>query len=169
MRILGIDPGATTGWCVYDSEAQKVLCVGEMACTPGRIQPIEYPTARQEVDVVAIESFEEARANIYREVVQAAIIEGRIRQDLSSRCIAPVHAMPRMEVKKILTAAMHGEIHVQKDKDVWQALLQLHGGDQSAKKGGPLYGVKSHARAALAVAVAWALRQDSCCFKQNVR
>jgi hypothetical protein len=35
---------------------------------------------------------------------------------------------------------------------VWAALLHLHGGEMAAKKGGPLYGVKAHARAALAVA-----------------
>lgn len=48
---------------------------------------------------------------------------------------------------------------VRDDKTSWQALQVLHGGDKAAKKGGPLHGVKSHQRAALAAVIAWAFKE----------
>jgi len=46
-----------------------------------------------------------------------------------------------------------------KDAHIWQAIVDRYGGKESAignkKKPGPLYGVKSHARAALAVGLCW--------------
>ena len=61
---------------------------------------------------------------------------------------------PMMECKKALTEATHREIVVRNDASAWAALLMLHGGEQAAKKGGPLHGCKSHQRAALAAVVA---------------
>jgi hypothetical protein len=76
--------------------------------------------------------------------------------------------MTRIEVKKILSAATHGEIIVRNDSTAWAALKLLHG-DGCDKKprrkkgqivdpGGCIGNVKSHERAALAVAVAWWLK-----------
>jgi len=46
-----------------------------------------------------------------------------------------------------------------RDKHLWHAILEMHGGESAAKKGGPLYGVKSHARSALALALALRMQQ----------
>lgn len=46
-----------------------------------------------------------------------------------------------------------------KDAHIWQAIVDRYGGKESAigskKKPGPLHGVKSHARAALALGLCW--------------
>jgi hypothetical protein len=46
-----------------------------------------------------------------------------------------------------------------KDTNIWQAIIDRYGGKESSvgnkKKPGPLYGVKSHARAALALGITW--------------
>jgi hypothetical protein len=41
------------------------------------------------------------------------------------------------------------------DSIMWQSILERFGGPSAAKKGGPLMGIKGHARSALALAVAY--------------
>jgi predicted secreted protein len=66
--------------------------------------------------------------------------------------------LTRREVKLALSEATQRDVVVTDDATAWAALKLLHG-DLCDKKGGALHGVKAHERAALAVAVAFALRQ----------
>jgi len=70
---------------------------------------------------------------------------------------ANVHRMPRREVKLALCGSPRA-----KDANIRQAILDIYGGKEAAvgnkKSPGPLYAVKSHAWAALAVGLTY-LRQ----------
>lgn len=144
--ILGIDPGATTGWCLYNLAGRFVVSHGMF---PGCEVSDELPRF---VDRIVIEEIVPHGAS-YPQVVEAAWTGGEIRGFLRGQGMV-VEKMPRMVVRKALQDAVHGTIRVVNDKTVWAALLALHGGDSAKKKGGSLYGVKAHERAALAVCVA---------------
>ena len=150
MIVLGIDPGATTGWVVYDTNTRGVTARGEFA---------GYGTvmlcAHQQLDVVALERLVPHGAS-YPQVVEAAYVAGRIVGQFQVH----VRELTRADVRRILQDATHGAVKVRDDKSVWSALLLIHGGESAGEKGGALYGVKSHERAALAVAVAWAIKNE---------
>jgi hypothetical protein len=149
MNILGLDPGQTSGWCLYDATERRVLDAGTFPdfqlaciCTSDTVAVIERPRA-----------YGPTRP----QVVECAYIAGRLFAGIKS-VVPDAHEMDRREVKQILTAAVQRDVVVTDDASAWAALKLLHGPDCD-KRGGPLHGVKSHARAALAVAVAFALRE----------
>ena len=150
MNIVALDPGATTGYVVYDTKARRVVARGEFhghdtVCLWSAIP----------LHVVAVERLVPHGAS-YPQVVEAAYIAGRIVGQIQ----LVVHEMKRTEVRGILQEATHGAVKVKDDKSVWAALLELHGGESAGERGGLLHGVRSHERAALAVAVAFVLRQQ---------
>lgn len=146
MLILGIDPGATTGWCAYDAVRRSAVASG---CFPRDEVPHGWPP-----DIVVIER-PVAHGPTRPEVVECARIEGMLFERFSG--VKPTHELTRLQVRQRLQAALHGTIRVFNDSTVWAAVVQLHGGAAAAKIAFPK--VKSHARAALAVAVAWTLPQ----------
>jgi hypothetical protein len=159
MIVLGVDPGQTTGWCRYDSEARRVIAAGEF---PDSTASADCLDAIHAADTIVFESFREPRGNIYPQTVVAAIYEGELAQTVRHlRGPNAFFCMSRHDVKRILTDAVLREPVCKDDATVWRALLHLHGGKLAAKKGGPLHGVKSHARAALAVAVAFSIQQST--------
>lgn len=154
MRILGIDPGATTGWCRYDTVRACVIAAGEF---PG----FQFPEPTEwlaEVDVAVIER-PKGYGPTRPQLVDCGYVAGRIVGEL--RQFEAVRELTRLEVCQALTAVMCGVVQCRNDSTVWAALLHLHGGELAGKKGGPLYGVKAHARAALAVAFVWGLETKS--------
>lgn len=167
MIILGIDPGATTGWCLYDSGDRHVIEWGHF---PGHAVAIS--SMAELAGVVVVERLRPHGAS-FPQVVEAAYTAGRIVERFAcSReygCEGVVHEVLRDVVRKTLQEATHGAVKVKDDKSVWAALVLLHGegSDRKPKKrkgvvveeGGAIGGVTSHARAALAVAVAFALRE----------
>lgn len=153
MRVLAIDPGATSGWCLYCSSERRVLAAGEF-----EVHRIPASVLAIVADRRVIEGFAAVHAGIYPQTVAAAWTGGRIVERWEA-ATGPVAELTRHEVKCALHDAIHGEFPVKKDRDVWAALLLLHGGELAAKKGGPLHGVKAHARAALAVAFVAAMRE----------
>lgn len=68
--------------------------------------------------------------------------------EVASREEIPVDLMPRQQAKLELCGSPRA-----KDTNIRQALVDLFGGPGADKKGGRLAGVKSHAWAALAIAV----------------
>lgn len=155
MIILGIDPGATTGWCMYDSDARRVLASGQVQEAMMRWQDVPW------CDVVAVERPKGYGAT-RPQVVDCAWVGGQLYAESTAHCGASM-ALTRPEVVKALSLAIGATIRG--DAAVWQALVELHGGagvaDRRAKKatkttpaidGGPLAGCSGHARAALAVA-----------------
>lgn len=165
--ILAIDPGATSGWCLYDSDVRRVGAAGEF---PNWQIPSTLLDCVQPNDLVVVEGMAEVHAGIYPETVKAARILGRIEERFERVCGCTVREITRHEVKRVLFAAVHGSINVRKDRDVWAALLLLHGGEASGAKARVKKGVQvappgalglatGHARAAAAVAVAWLLTE----------
>ena len=155
MRILGIDPGAATGWCIYDSGARRVLACGMF---PEFQVPDDWETGLYHLGTrprVAME-IPVAHGPTRPEVVRCAYVAGRLFAILNDRCALNVDELTRHEIRRRLQMATHGVVRVANDATVWAALKLLHG-DGCDKKGGALHGVKSHARAALAAAVAFAL------------
>ena len=164
MKVLAIDPGATTGWCLYDTEARRVLDAGQFEGAESEVSP------EAECAEVAVIERPVAHGPTRPQVVDCAWFAGLMCAWLEDRFPGYAHTLTRLEVKQALTAATHGEVHVKNDATAWAALKLLHGGEgcdrkAKVKKGvelepaGPIGGVKSHERAALALAVAWDLIQ----------
>ncbi len=162
MKILGIDPGATTGWCSYDSETRTVLDCGHFAG-----HEVEGLPSGALAAVVAIER-PKGYGPTRPQLVDCGYVCGRLVEWAGGCMEMEVNELTRLEVCKTLSAAVHGEVNVRTDATAWAALLLLHGGVDAGRKpskkhgpGGVLGTVTGHARAALAVAVAYALRQEA--------
>lgn len=154
MKVLGIDPGATSGWCVYDTKAMRVLDAGHFKADAF----FDIPSKHFGCDAAVIER-PVAHGPTRPEVVECAWVAGLLFRDmLHILGRDKIHALTRLQVKQELTDAVHGEIRVRNDATAWAALKLIHGRD-CEKNYGALGLVRSHARAALAVAVAWHLRQ----------
>lgn len=161
-RVLGIDPGATVGWCVYSTVERRAIASGEFQ---GDDLPDDVAEQARLCSLIVIESLHDPHANIYPATVRSAITQGHIERQLHT-----YERMTRHDVKRVLTAAVLREPVVTDDATAWKAVVRLHGEGCDAKPrkkkgvvispGGALGAVTGHARAALAVAVAFTLRQS---------
>lgn len=162
--ILGIDPGATTGWVVYAVDSKAVIDQGEF---PGADCSQEMLTYLENCGYVVLER-PRGQGPTRPQVVECGIVFGMLYQRAlmhpGTRHDLEVTWLYRLDVCKRLTAALHGTISVRNDSTAWAALVALHG-DRSdfrgrKKKGayieqpGPIGICTGHARAALATAVA---------------
>lgn len=154
MIVLGLDPGATTGWCVYDSQARIATASGR-SCDVAVLAEAEHHIAA--ADAIVIERPKGYGFNTRPQMVDCGYVCGYIVSALNQTG-RDVLELTRLEICQALQSELHGVIRVRNDATAWAALLEMHGGAAAAKKGGTLYGVKSHGRAALAAAVAWTLR-----------
>lgn len=152
--ILGIDPGETTGWALYDRKMRRAVGSGEFE---------RYTLSNEVIDRYLEGVFEAvvierpvAHGPTRPQVVECAYVTGRLFQTFL-KWHSAASQLTRLQVRQRLQLATHGVVQVKNDATVWAALKILHGGDDSAKRGGALHGVKAHGRAALAVAVAWTL------------
>lgn len=165
MIVLGLDPGATTGWCVYDTDARRAIAGGEF---PEHLHDIPASVGR--IDCTVLEK-PVGQGPTRPEMVACGITFGRLAAWAEGKW-PRTYAMPRYTIKSILTKATLGEVTVRTDATAWAALKLLHGEGCDAKartrKGvevsppgaiGVLKG--SHQRAALAVAVAWAIENEA--------
>lgn len=159
MILLGIDPGKTTGWCAYDVEARTVIEGGEF---PEHL--VAWQGTMTKADAIVIE-----RPRVFPGSPPAmgdcCITAGILWHKLMTLHRRVPLWITRDEVRKRLTKATYGTIHVVNDATTWAALKQVHGGEDSAKKArvkkgkivapaGAIGSITSHARAALAAAVA---------------
>lgn len=153
MLVLGLDPGATTGWCLYDTEAKRVV-------EAGKFRGVEYSSemsaAVSRAKAVVVEK-PVAYGPTRPDVVECAWVAGILWHRFGSEF------MTRREVKQILTDATNRDVRVVDDASAWAALVLLHGEGCDAKPskkngpGGSIGRVTSHERAALALVVAWAM------------
>jgi hypothetical protein len=144
--ILALDPGTTeTGWVIFDG--LKVLDSGVcdnvslLANMGGRLSSLApAPSA------LAIEMIASYGMAVGREVFETCVWIGRFQQAWH----APDHVMKvyRKDVKMLLCGTPRA-----KDPNIRQALIDMFGPQGTKSAPGPLYGVKSHAWAALGVAV----------------
>lgn len=152
MLVLGIDPGATTGWCLYDTEAKRVV-------DSGTFKETDAPSGLviRSRDFCVIER-PIAHGPTRPQVVDCAWHAGQLA------IIMQAIPMTRREIKLILTEATQRDVVVKDDASAWAALVLLHGegsGERPTKKrlGGCIGRVTTHERAALALVVAWAIQQ----------
>jgi len=137
--VLGIDPGTEqSGWALFDGK--RVINSGVSPNTDMRIM-----VALTGADHVAMEAIASYGMPVGREVFETCIWIGRFIECASTR---PVRLIYRRDVKLHLCGSPKA-----KDGNIRQALLDKLGPVGTKKEPGPLYGVKSHTWAALAVAV----------------
>lgn len=150
--ILALDPGTTeTGWCEF--VLGRVANSGVMPNVRllGLLQEI---TSRSHT--LAIEMIASLGMPVGREVFETCVWIGRFQQAWHTP--DAVRLVYRRDVKLHLCGNARA-----KDSNIRQALLDLIGPQGTKKAPGPCYGVKSHAWAALGVAVtvAAAMGQES--------
>jgi len=178
VKILGIDPGATIGLCVYDTETRRAVWADQYTALGAAMAGISYARLWKGAEVIGIERariYGAGGASVANTIEQVGWLLASLGASLPDssaaivRCGGDVHTLERRAVVSALTAAVGQS--VKGDAGVWQALCTLHpGGGQrpvagkpatrskpavDAVEAGPLFGVSSHARAALAVA--WTL------------
>lgn len=167
--ILAIDPGKTSGWVLYDTATRRPIRHGNF---DGNQYPPQAESDAKQADHVVLEGMERVHAGIYPDTVTAAYHLGRMVERMNHALGRPVVELDRHIVKEILTDATLGSVRVKNDPTAWAAMILLHGEgcDTKGRKGNPrkgiasvepgiLAGVSRHARAALAVAVAFAIRE----------
>jgi Holliday junction resolvasome RuvABC endonuclease subunit len=144
QSVLALDPGTTeTGWALLSLdgrvESSGVLVNADML-ERLRVHAINPGTR------LAIEMIASYGMPVGREVFETCVWIGRFKQ--AWRAPDEVQLVYRQDVKLYLCGTPRA-----KDPNVRQALLDLLGPQGTKKAPGPTYGVKSHAWAALGVAV----------------
>ena len=139
MKILAIDPGTTEcGWCTFDG----TLNASGVCSNDSMLSAVMVHGA----DLLAIEMVSSYGMPVGKEVFETVLWIGRFKQ--AWRDPDDVRLVYRRDVKMHLCGSARA-----KDGNIRQALLDKIGLQGVKKSPGPTYGVKSHAWAALAVAV----------------
>ena len=142
-RVLAIDPGTTqSGW---------VLLVGDVVLGAGiddNDTVREWIRTRTDDTWVVIERIEPRYGlRMGWETIGACEWVGRFTEAADAR---PVALLNRSDVLRHFGIPAKANA----DSGVRAAMLDRWGGQSAGRKGGPLYGVKSHAWSALGIAVA---------------
>ncbi len=141
--ILALDPGTTeTGWALYDGHMVNASGIMDNVVMLQHVRSRGFPYA----DSLAIEMIASYGMPVGREVFETCVWIGRLQQ--AWRDPEAVRFVYRKDVKLHLCGNARA-----KDSNIRQALLDKLGPQGTKKQPGPTYGVKSHAWAALAVAV----------------
>lgn len=163
-RIVAVDPGPEkSGVVLYDPEISEpvvwaavsanddllhLLAIHALPCDGGDGSPCELSPANH---VLVVESMVPRGQPVYRQTMETLVWIGRFIQAWDG----PHVLLDRESVKRRLvqsSTAGVGDAHVR------AAIMERFGGPEKAKgrkaAPGPLYHVKSHAMAALALAVA---------------
>lgn len=153
--ILAIDPGTwQSGWVLYDPTQKTVDAHGidaNLHVIAG-LRTNQFPG----ITHVVIEAFSCYGMPIGKTSIQTIMWIGRFQQTvIEHRRIEPA-LLERREVKVHLCNSCKA-----KDSNVWQAVMDRYGSAKEVAVGkkakpGPLYGITSHQRAALALAIAFA-------------
>jgi hypothetical protein len=151
MTLYALDPGT-------EQSALVVVC-GATGAVAGRI----YPNAELLAELrggelafghLVIEEIASYGMPVGREVFETVFWAGRFAQAWDCPGQYTWSLLPRREVKLALCGSPRA-----KDANIRAALIDRWGGVQSIRKGGPLYGIRSHCWAALALAVAYQDKQ----------
>lgn len=151
--VLALDPGTTeTGWVIFDGKRVIATGIDSNEVVLDRIRMRIKPAAvHWAFDTIAIEMIASYGMAVGREVFETCVWIGRFQQ--AWHAPDEVLKVYRKDVKMHLCGTTKA-----KDPNIRQALLDLLGPQGTKKEPGPLYGVKSHAWAALGVAVTAAAR-----------
>lgn len=152
VRILAIDPG-------YEQSAY-VLWNGDFVLEHA-IEPNDDLLARLSsgawrvggIDAVVFESIESYGMAVGREVFETVFWTGRLFEQARHKSLI-VERLPRKAVKLHLCQSARAQ-----DSNIRVAILDRFGGKERAigkvKTPGPLFGIKSHEWAALALGMTW--------------
>ena len=144
MRVLAIDPGTTqSGWAILHDRV--VMASGIMKNADLRADLSNHEALN--VDSVAIEMIASYGMPVGKEVFETCVWIGRFCEAYAKGGVEPA-LIYRRDVKLHLCRSVRA-----KDANIRQALIDKLGPQGTKKEPGPTYGVKSHAWAALAVAV----------------
>ena len=145
MKILGIDPSNTRhAWAAYDSDAHAVTAHGRDLCNEWEWACVPF----ESLDRIVIEMVASYGMAAGATLFDTCVEIGRLLDHLQ-----PFHKNTRRVTRQQVKLAICGQARA-KDANVRQALLDLWGGKEATKKGGPLHGIAADTWAALAVAVA---------------
>ena len=137
MRVLAIDPGTTeSGWVLYDG---SVIDSGV-----SQNEALIDQLAHEDADLMAVEMIASYGMAVGQDVFETCVWIGRFIQAAP----IPHKLITRQKVKLHVCKSPKA-----KDANIRQALIDKIGPAGTKKSPGPTYGVKSHAWAALAVAV----------------
>lgn len=156
MMIFAIDPGTTeSGFVVFSDSQEPIIHAG--VCANEHLLDMLRPD-NFAADFLAIEMVASYGMPVGKEVFETVRWIGRFEQrwrDESKRCMQGGHVqlVYRKDVKQHLCGTLKA-----KDANIRQALIDKLGPQGTKKAPGPTYGIKSHAWAALAVAVTAAKR-----------
>lgn len=140
--ILAIDPGSTqSGWCLFDGRTVVDSGVHD------NHDMLPWIRDGQGADVLALEFAESFGQKVWSQVFTTVRWTGRFQQ--CWRDPDAVQLVTRAQVKRHLCGARRAA----NDTMVRQALIDAIGEPGTKSKPGPTYGVRTHAWAALAVAV----------------
>lgn len=144
--VLAIDPGTTHSGVVELKDGRVIMA--EVLSNRDVLQLIDETHAEH----MAVEMIASYGMAVGAEVFETCVWIGRFIEAWSNARGEAEQRIYRRDVKLHLCGSAKA-----KDANIRQALIDLYGGKAEAigtsKKPGPLYGVKSHAWAALAVAV----------------
>lgn len=142
MRILALDPGTTqTGFVMYDDGE---IVVSGVLDNESMRNAVLVQAGKLGADVLAIEMIASYGMAVGKEVFETCVWIGRFIEAWGWK-----HRLVyRKDVKMHLCGTPRA-----KDANIRQALIDKLGPQGTKKAPGPTYGVKSHAWAALAVAV----------------
>ena len=153
--LLAIDPGtAESGYCLFETCLPLTSAVVEL----GVLENVEMKhkiTGYSEGVLLVLEDFESYGMVVGKEVFETLIWVGRFWEAWGRSELQEPARVTRREVKLHLCNSARA-----KDSNVNQALRDKFGPNAVGVKAnkGPLYGIKSHAWAALAVAVTFSER-----------
>lgn len=139
-QILAIDPGPTESGVVL-FRAGRVIAAGVHDN-----RTVLATIAAADADILAIEMIASYGMAVGREVFETCVWVGRFQQ--AWRSPESARLVYRRDVKLHLCGSAKA-----KDANIRAALIDLLGPAGTRKQPGPTYGVKSHAWAALGVAV----------------
>lgn len=143
-RILALDPGThETGWCVFDTALNEPVGSGIL-----ENKMLLETLMLHGPDELAIEMIASYGMPVGKEVFETCVWIGRFIERWKVDSIGE----PRLIYRKDVTSHLCGTSKA-KDANIRQRLIDLIGPQGTKKEPGPTYGFKSHAWAALAVAV----------------
>lgn len=148
MLILALDPGTTeTGYVRFGAGSGAVYSSGVVS----NADALNLVRDEREAHALAVEMIASYGMPVGREVFETCVFIGECANEWRRHGKGEARFIYRRDVKLHLCGSVKA-----KDPNVRQALLDMFGGSAAIGKKaapGPLYGVKSHAWAALGVAV----------------
>lgn len=151
MTLYGLDPGTTQSAIVRVTTMAPIG--GRIHANPDLLTRLRNGSGRTD-PILVIEQIEGMGMAVGREVFETVCWSGRFCEAWEAHGW-PVVWLTRRAVKLHLCGTSRA-----KDANIRQALLDRYGGKAATKKGGPLFGMKSHLWSALALAITYREQQD---------